>query len=125
MDVATQTAQPGREKAWARVYPALKRSLSKSLRRGVWYPVVRDDLPDRITIRMGARPVDVPRSLLEVRRERPGYFSVVTRTEQQPGTDRIYLVCPACSHRIQVFGQPQFKDCPECRHRGEVGWWEA
>lgn len=129
----TQTTDLERIRGWARVYPALKRSISKTLRRGAWYPVLRNDQPDRVTLRMGGRPVDVPRRLLEVRPQRPGFFSVVHRVEYKPEPGRpsrhnlgkTYVVCPECASRFGVFGEPQMKQCPECGHRGEIGWWEA
>ena len=119
--------------AWARVYPTLKRSASKTLRRGKWYPVLKDEEADRVTLHMGGRPVDVPRRLLEVRRDRPQYFSVVTRTEynREPGRPSIhglgktYVVCPRCAHRFPLFGRPDKRSCPECGHQGDVGWWDA
>lgn len=118
---------------WARVYTAVKRSVAKGLRRGSWYPVVRNDLADRISIRMGNRIVDVPRRLVEVRPQRPAFFSVVSRPEfkSEPGRPPVhnlgktYVVCPECGHRFGLFGRPAKKDCPGCRYRGEIGWWEA
>ena len=128
----TETDQQ-RVVAWARVYTALKREVSKGLRRGAWYPVVRNDLTDRVSIRMSGRTVDVPRRLVEVRSQRPAFFSVVSRPEykREPGRASVhnlgktYVVCPECANRFGVFGQPQMKQCPDCGHRGEIGWWEA
>jgi hypothetical protein len=118
---------------WARVFPALATSRSKSLRHGAWYPVVRDQLPDRVSIRMGSRTVDVPRRLVEVRRYRPTHFSIVDRVTYTKDAARpsvhnlgkLYVVCPACSHRFALFGQPETRQCPACGHVGEVGWWEV
>lgn len=116
---------------WARVYPALQRAVSKNLRRGAWYPVVRNELPDRVSIKMGARTVDVPRRLLEVRRERPLYFSVISRVADRThvhdpqGLERHYGVCPLCSYRVILRGRPERKRCPRCKHEGDVGWWEG
>jgi len=128
----TQTDQQ-RIVAWARVYAALKRSVSKGLRRGAWYPVLRNDLPDRVSIKMGTRTVDVPRRLVEVRPQRPVFFSVISRPEYRRDAGRssvhnlgkTYVVCPECRHRFGLFGRPARKDCPGCGHKGEVGWWEA
>lgn len=133
---APASKTPSRETrfvGWARVYPALKRSVAKQLRRGAWYPVLRDEMPDRVTIRMGDRPVDVPRRLLEIRDRRPGFFTVVSRPEYRQGTGRpsegrlgkTYVVCPSCNRRFALFGHPETKDCPGCGHRGDVAWWEA
>ena len=60
---------------WARVYPAVQRMVSKTMRRGAWYPVVLDELTDRVTIRMGPQAITVPRRIVEVRRQRPEHFS--------------------------------------------------
>lgn len=116
---------------WARVYPAVQRAFSKSLRRGAWYPVVRNELQDRVSIRMGARTVDVPRRLVEIRRERPAHFSVISRVADPSakpdphGLERHYAVCPACSYRLLLRGRPDRKRCPHCAHEGDVGWWEG
>lgn len=118
---------------WARVYTALQPSFSKALRRGAWYAVVRNDQPDRVSIRMGSRSVDVPRRLVEVRGDRPKYFSVVNRVgyhhEQRRQSlhnlGKLYAVCPVCSDRFALWGHPEKTQCPGCRHEGEVAWWEA
>ncbi len=117
---------------WARVYPALRPSISRSLRRGAWYPIVDDTLPDRVSVLMGRRPVDVPRRLLKIRRARPQYFTVVSRVGYQRDGKREslynlgkqYAVCPICSHRNAIWGRPVTKQCSECAYEGEVGWWE-
>jgi hypothetical protein len=117
--------------AWARVYVALERSHSKYLRRGTWYPVVRDDLPDRISLQVGTQRVDVPRRLVEIRLRRPTHFSVITRTDisgadgSLANSGRRYSVCPVCAHRTVLLGSPNDTKCGECGHIGEIGWWEA
>jgi hypothetical protein len=123
---------PFKPKAWARVFPALRRSFSKSLRRGAWYPVIDNELPDRVTIIMDGEPVDAPRRILEVRSRRPVNFSVVTRTDYEPKPKRQsqynlgkrYAVCPRCAHRFALWGRPNQRVCPRCGHDGEVAWWE-
>jgi hypothetical protein len=110
----------------------MQRTFSKSLRRGAWYPVVRDELPDRVTIIMDGHPMDVPRRILEVRRHRPRHFSVINRVGDQTKSRReslynlgkYYAVCPRCAHRFALWGQPEEKQCPQCGHDGPVGWWE-
>lgn len=114
---------------WARVYPALQRTISKTLRRGAWYAVVHNDLPDRVFIQMGSRSVAVPRRILEVRRQRPDYFSVVYRSDADAGTNSDaamrHVVCPNCARRLKLWGQPIKYRCPNCTHQGDVGWWEV
>ena len=122
-----------RVSAWARVYPTTKRTRAKSLRRGAWYPVVNNELPDRVSLQMGTKAVAVPRSILEIRQFRPEHFSVVNRAEYQDAPNRksvynlgkVYAVCPACSQRLALWGEPQTKACTKCGHKGDVGWWEA
>ena len=60
---------------WARVYQAVQRMASKTMRRGAWYPVVCDELSDRVSIKVGPQAVEMPRRILEVRRQRPEHFS--------------------------------------------------
>jgi hypothetical protein len=116
---------PRKPVAWARVYFAMQRSHSKILRQGVWYPVVRDELPDRLTLEIGGRMVDVPRKMLEIRPSRPTHFTVISRNDVTlESLGRRYVVCPACSHRSALMGHPVKRECPECGHKGEVGWWE-
>lgn len=117
---------------WARVYPALKRTITKHLRHGTWYPVVRDDQPDRISLRIGHQTVTVPRTVVEVRWHRPEHFSVVSRFDLPPedrsapgDLGKRYSVCPECSGRTTLTGEPPAAVCKRCGHRGEVGWWEA
>ncbi len=124
--------QSRRPLAWARVYPALKRELTKYLRHGAWYPVVRDDQPDRISLQVGDRTVVVPRRMVEVRHRQPTHFSVISRLDLPPDQrsapgdlGKRYAVCPRCSSRSTLFGQPPSRDCPDCGHTGEVGWWES
>ncbi len=77
--MSEKTKKPPDTVGWARVYPAVRRDHSKNLRRGAWYPVVQNSLSDRVAIRLGPWAIDVPCRLVEVRRDRPKYFSVVTR----------------------------------------------
>jgi len=118
---------------WARVYPTAQRQHSKNLRRGAWYPVVQNSLSDRVSIRLGPWALDVPRRLVEVRRDRPKHFSVVTRVAYDPDPKRKseynpgkhYAVCPVCAHRFAILGAPDKLKCPACQHTNRIGWWEA
>jgi hypothetical protein len=97
------------------------------------YPVIKDDLPDRVTIRLGAAAVDVPRRMVEVRARRPNRFTVVHRIGYIPTAGRHslhklgkrYAVCPNCQCRFGLIGEPEKKRCPSCGHEGEVAWWET
>jgi hypothetical protein len=118
--------------AWARIYAAITKSHSKSLRKGTWYPVVADDRPDRVSLLVGTNRVDVPRNLLEIRDRRPVYFSLVTRFPTGKPGDTLephhpgkrYVVCPDCDHRNSFFGHPERILCEKCEYEGEIAWWE-
>lgn len=118
--------------AWARVWPAVRPPYSRNLRQGAWYPVLKNERDDRVTLLLYGHPVDVPRRFLEIRGRRPTHFSVVyrvgydrdARRQSKYNLGKRYAVCPACSLRFALFGQPEKKSCPECGHTGEVGWWE-
>lgn len=117
---------------WARVYPALKRQITKQLRHGTWYPIIRDDKPDRLSLQVGDQTIEVPRKVLEIRGKRPMHFSVVHKLDL-PAEERSspndlgkrYAVCPECSSRSTLFGQPPNTKCKKCGHTGEIGWWES
>lgn len=129
--VSTSSSKPVGVVGWARVFPAFQRSISKALRRGAWYPVVADTLPDRVSIKLGHRAVAVPRRLLEMRRRKPDQFSVITRSHGGPNRHSPealgprYVVCPACAGRQPLWGKPELLTCRECGHDGTVAWWEA
>jgi hypothetical protein len=110
---------------WARVYSAVARTHSKILRQGVWYPVMKDDTPDRLAIDIGGRVVDVPRKVVELRTRKPTHFSVIIRHDSTAASmGKRYAVCPNCASRETLFGKPDSRSCPTCGHTGEIGWWE-
>jgi hypothetical protein len=119
-------------RAWARVWQATKPEHSKGLRHGAWYPVVSDERPDRVTIRVGTRTVVAPRRILEISTEPPRRFTVVHRLGFQPGRGndeyrlgRHYGVCPRCQWRFGIVGRPVREKCPKCEFTGDVAWWET
>ena len=120
-------------KGWARLWSSIRPPYSKNIRAGAWYPVVKDDQSDRVTIRLGGDPVDVPRRVVEVRSRRPKRFTVVHRVgytikaarRSLHSLGRRYAVCPACQWRFGLIGEPKRKQCPNCDHQGEVAWWET
>lgn len=119
--------------AWARLWSSVRPPYSRNLRAGGWYPVVRDQLVDRVTIKVGESEVDVPRRFLELRPRRPNLFSVVhrvgydavARRQSVHKLGKRYAVCPACRSRFALIGQPEVIQCPQCRHVAEVCWWEV
>ena len=120
-------------RGWARLWPSIRPPHSRNIRAGAWYPVIKDDLPDRVTIRLGNAAIEVPRRVVEVRARRPNRFTVVHRVGYQVSAARHslhklgkrYAVCPACQWRFGLIGAPEKKRCPSCGHEGEVAWWET
>jgi hypothetical protein len=119
-------------RAWARVWQATRPEHSKGLRHGAWYPVVRDERADRVTIQVGEREVDVPRRILEITGSRPSRFTVVHRLGFVPGRGndryrlgRHYGVCPKCQWRFGIIGRPVQEKCPKCEFQGDIAWWET
>lgn len=127
MNQATQA------KGWARIWSAITPPHSRNLRQGAWYPVVKDDLPDRVTLGIGDGTVVVPRRVLEIRPRRPDRFSVVHRVGYDQSRQRhsihklgkFYAVCPVCGERSALYGQPERIECKYCGHKGDVAWWET
>ena len=118
-----------RATAWARVLAAVRPPHSRNLRQGTWYPVVHDQRQDRVSVVVGTTVVEVPRRVLEIRRQRPDRFSVVydaTSMAAHAGVElgQRYGVCPECRHRFPLAGSLPIVQCPHCGHRGEVGWWD-
>jgi hypothetical protein len=117
--------------AWARVLPAFKPPHSKGLRAGTWYQVVRDQLPDRVSLLVGKRTQDVPRRVLEIKKRRPSSFSVVYGKGDLSargyaafdGRER-YVVCPECLDRFPMPGHPPKTICPRCGYHADIGWDE-
>ena len=116
---------------WARVWPAAKIE-GKPLRRGAWYRIVSAGR-SKVVLEVRNTRYALPHDAVEVRRTRPDRFTVVYRPLNAPnpheGTKkdlgRMYAVCPASGHRVQVgLGQVQAV-CPGCGYRGEVGWTET
>jgi hypothetical protein len=120
-------------KAWARLWPTVRPPHSRNLRAGAWYPVIKDDLEDRVSLWLYGQSVDVPRRFLEIRPRRPKKFTVVYRAGYQRPQGRLskhhlgkrYGVCPICLHRFALFGEPERRECPNCGHEGEIAWWET
>jgi hypothetical protein len=112
---------------WARVLA----SGTHGLRRGAWYLVVNDSLPNVVIVDVRKTNVPVPRSMLEIRDEKPALFSVVRWQEGQRGARRAsqeslgltYAVCPACGERsaIESKGASQLR-CGHCGGSFGVDW---
>ena len=130
---STQMSETKKAKAWARLWPTVRPPHSRNLRAGAWYPVMNDELEDRVSLWLYGELVDVPRKVLELRPRRPKRFTVVYRVgyQREPGRPSVhklgknYAVCPICGHRFGIFGEPERKECPNCSHEGEIAWWET
>ncbi|MCH7717258.1 MAG: hypothetical protein IH876_14070 [Gemmatimonadetes bacterium] len=132
----TNLLRDAREQAgWARVWPTVKLSVSRNLRRGAWYPVVEDTEPEKVFLAITNRAVAVPRRIVQVRPRlpRPHRFSVVYRAngERNPvrGTaadlGNTYAVCAHCAERLRLFAHQLAVCCTDCGHEAEVAWWET
>ena len=132
----TNLLRDAREQAgWARVWPTVKLSVSRNLRRGAWYPVVEDTESEKVFLAITNRAVAVPRRIVQVRPRlpRPHRFSVVycANGERNPvrGTaadlGNTYAVCAHCAERLRLFAHQLAVCCSDCGHEAEVAWWET
>jgi hypothetical protein len=119
--------------AWARLWAIAHPRTRPMLRSGAWYPVIGDAGADPLLVKVRYRDVRLSAQLVEVRKDRPGRFTVVSRSRGDPNpaagmrTDlgSRYAVCPASGHRIRLRGRPARLECPGCGYRGEIGWDET
>lgn len=117
---------------WGRVWPVARPESDPMPRHGAWYPIVNRG-ETRVVLDVNGQRVTLPVEQVEVRDKRPDRFTVVYRVETQPnpvhGTrkdlGRVYAVCPSCTHRFRLIGQPEETVCTECRHKGVIAWWET
>jgi hypothetical protein len=115
---------------WARLWTIARAPL---LRDGAWYQVVGDGASSKVVLDVPGGQIGVPRHLVEVRTERPPYFTVVYRSidARNPAKGRncdlgrTYAVCPNSASRIRLVGHPDAVQCPDCGHVGLVAWWES
>ena len=117
---------------WARVWPVARPEVEPMPRHGAWYPVMNKG-ETRVVLDIRGERVALPTEQVEVRDQRPDRFTVVYRVAQQAnpaqGTrqdlGRVYAVCPSCTKRVRLIGHPEDAECPTCRHKGVVAWWET
>lgn len=112
---------------WARA----KGAGAHGLRRGAWYLVVNDTQPAVVLLNVRKTNVPVPRSMLDIRDEKPSQWSVVKWEETQRGARRasdhdlglLYAVCPSCGERgaIEPDGATQLT-CATCQGTFVVDW---
>ena len=115
---------------WARLWTIAHAPL---MREGAWYQVVGDGASTKVVLEVPGGQIGVPRNLVEIRTERPPYFTVVYRPTdgRNPArghncdVGRIYAVCPNSASRVRLVGRPDAVQCPDCGHVGLVAWWES
>jgi hypothetical protein len=97
------------------------------LRRGAWYPVI-DEVGDEVILEVDTHPMQLLKSRLIVRAERPDQWSVVVRTGVMRPTlsgarvSTTYAVCPDCTARQEFEGRPESMMCTRCRRASKVDW---
>ncbi|UCD25249.1 MAG: hypothetical protein JSW51_04820 [Gemmatimonadota bacterium] len=114
---------------WARLWAVANAS---KLRSGAWYPI-KTDRENSIDVEVAGGTVTVPRSLVEIRDQRPHRFTVVYRPVEShnpaEGTKAdvgsTYAVCPFSGSRVRLSGHPDYVECRACGYRGLVAWWET
>lgn len=89
------------------------RAESEGLRRGAWYRVVEDLGKAWVVVDVHHVEIRIPREDLELRAERPKQWSVVHHP---------YIVCPGCSVRRYVTGDPKDYKCPDCGNTYKIDW---
>lgn len=98
------------------------------LRRGAWYPVITFT-GDQVVIEVHHKPVNVPRSAVELVAKRSRSWAVVPRPLRAVMLPEMwgnhYGVCPNCRHRAPLLGSPQTMHCPRCYGRFPIGWEET
>jgi hypothetical protein len=95
------------------------------LRRGAWYEVLRVTHEEAI-LDVNRRPVRLERSALEIVHNPPQRWSVVDRprdsVDMPLSWGSRYAVCPRCSHRQALPGQPEEMQCAQCGDAFAVAW---
>jgi len=110
--------------AWVQAAPGC----ADLLRRGAWYPVVREEDDGQVVLDVDQQPVRVSREDLRIRPDRPETWSVVVRTGvMRPTLSGVklvttYAVCPDCHARQEFEGHPDTLICARCRRAAKVDW---
>ena len=106
---------------WARV----RSDVNCGVRRGAWYEVLLLT-PDEAVLNVRRRPVTFARSTVQIVPTQPERWSVVARPHDAvnlpPSWGSRYAVCPNCSHRRALPGQPTELECPRCNGVFAVAW---
>jgi hypothetical protein len=109
---------------WATAAPGL----ADRLRRGAWYPVIKDSGDGEVVLEVDLLPMRVDRADLHIRPDRPEMWTIVTRTGvMRPTLTGVkvvnrYAVCPDCLARQEFEGEPETIMCTRCRRASKVDW---
>jgi hypothetical protein len=110
--------------AWAQAAPGC----ADLLRRGAWYPIIKEEDDGQVVVEVDQQPVRVSREDLRIRTDRPETWSVVVRTGvMRPTLSGVklvttYAVCPDCHARQEFEGHPDTLICARCRRAAKVDW---
>ena len=110
--------------AWAQAAPGA----ADLLRRGAWYPIIKEEDDDKVVLEVDLQPVRVSREDLRIRPDRPDTWSVVVRTGvMRPTLSGVklvttYAVCPDCHARQEFEDRPETLMCARCRRAAKVDW---
>lgn len=106
---------------WARV----RVDVNCNVRRGAWYEVIKL-MPDVAVLDIGRGLLSVARYRLQIVPVRPSQWSIVARPSDAVDIPQTwgsrYAVCPHCSHRTALPGQPTELQCPRCNGVFAVAW---
>lgn len=114
------------ELKWAR----LQADVQCGLRRGAWYQVI-SLTPHNAVISVNAKPLPMPRTLLEIHAGPPRRWTVLRHPMHSPKVpSRLrygYAVCPECHHRTALPKRKRTLDrmrCAWCSEVSEIAWDE-
>jgi hypothetical protein len=107
---------------WARV----RTDVNCHVRRGAWYEVVRLTAEEAVLNVSPERILSVNRASVQIVPVRPRRWSIVPRPRDAVDLPLSwgsrYAVCPSCSTRRALTGQPAELACPKCGGVFAVAW---
>ena len=97
------------------------------LRRGAWYEAISVGQTE-VVLWLEARKKSFPRQLFETSDSGPTHWTVVSHagnsTQIPARWTKGYAVCPSCSWRQLLYGQPRTMLCEGCYQEFTVDWDE-
>lgn len=110
-----------RKHQWAR----LSQDVDCGLRRGAWYRATRLSQSE-VVLEVNGRHQSVPLDHMELTTDRPSRWTVVANAGNSHLIPRYwakgYAVCPHCTYRQLLVGQPESMRCDECDGLFEIAW---